>query len=99
MTETCVSEGFPEAEEIARWLRAQLARQMKLSEAAIEPTRPMAYYGLDSMAGLTLVVELESYLGRAIEETVLWDHPTIESLSRYLASETPREATGTGGEK
>jgi len=99
MTETCVSEDSPEAEKIARWLRAQLARQMKLSEAAIEPTRPMAYYGLDSMAGVTLVVELESYLGRSIEETVLWDHPTIESLSRYLASETFREATGTGAEK
>jgi acyl carrier protein len=99
MTEICVSEDSPEAEEIARWLRAQLARQMKLSEAAIEPTRPMAYYGLDSMAGLTLVAELESYLGRAIEETVLWDHPTIESLSRHLASETAREAAGTAGER
>jgi len=99
MSETCPGERSAEASEIARWLRRELARQMKLSEAAIEPSRPMAYYGLDSMAGLTLVVELEAYLGRPIEETALWDHPTIESLSRYLASETDREATGTDGEK
>ena len=99
MNEIRAGEDLPEAEEIADWLRREFAREMKLPETAIDPTRPMAYYGLDSMAAITLVAGLESFLGRPVEETVLWDHPTIEALSQHLAGETARAATGTDGER
>jgi len=32
--------------------------------------------------------ELEAWLGRELEATALWYHPTIEQLARFIAEES-----------
>jgi hypothetical protein len=42
---------------------------------------------LDSMVGVSLAGDLEDWLGLALSPTLLWDYPTVETLTRYLAEE------------
>ncbi len=38
---------------------------------------------------MTLAGELEGWLGRSLSPTLVYDHPTIETLARHLAGESP----------
>jgi 1-acyl-sn-glycerol-3-phosphate acyltransferase len=70
--------------EIREWLRTAVARELRLDPAALDPQRPFAYYGLDSLTAATLSGELGDWLGREIPPDVLAEHPTIDALAAYL---------------
>jgi phthiocerol/phenolphthiocerol synthesis type-I polyketide synthase D len=82
-----VTDSSAAAAEIERFLVAELADRLELDPALIDPRRPLERYGLDSLNALRLAAELESRIGRRLPTTLLWDHPTIESLSKYLVNE------------
>jgi acyl carrier protein len=63
-----------------------VARQAGLDPASIEPNKPFADYGLDSLAAVTLSGDLEIALGRRLQATLAWDYPSVAELARYLAS-------------
>lgn len=47
--------------------------------------QPFTAYGLDSMAALTVGLEIEDSLGLTdLPVNLLWDHPTVDSLSEAL---------------
>ena len=75
------------AADIQKFLITELARRTEVDPAAINPQQPFERYGLDSLNALRLAVELEARIGRKLPSTALWDYPTIESLSKYLAGE------------
>ena len=75
------------AAEIQRFLIAELARRLEIDPDAIDPRQPFERYGLDSLNALRLAVELEARIDRKLPTTALWDYPSIESLSKYLAGE------------
>ncbi|MGH3958724.1 SDR family NAD(P)-dependent oxidoreductase [Mycobacterium sp.] len=77
------------AAQIADWLIARLARELELPAAEIDPSRPFAYYGLDSIHAVRLTAALESWLGRELSPTLAYEYPTIDMLSAYLAEEVP----------
>jgi 1-acyl-sn-glycerol-3-phosphate acyltransferase len=52
----------------------------------LDPSRPFAYYGLDSLTAATLSGELGDWLEREIPPDLLLEHPTISALSAVLAS-------------
>lgn len=54
----------------------------------IESHRPLPDYGLDSIYALSIVVEIEDHLGLQLEATMVWDHPSIDSLVEVLATKT-----------
>jgi acyl carrier protein len=59
---------------------------------AIEPddvnvTIPFDRYGLDSSVAIGLTGDLETWLDRKLDPTLLYDYPTIEALSQHLAEE------------
>jgi acyl-CoA synthetase (AMP-forming)/AMP-acid ligase II/acyl carrier protein len=81
-----VSSGEASREEVVRaWLVEKLSRQLNIAAKQIDARRPFAEYGLDSAAVVGLAGDLEDYLGRELSPTLVYDYPTIESLSQYLA--------------
>lgn len=74
-------------EAIQAWLIANLAEALGVDRAQIDINEPFSDYGLDSLAAIGLVGDLEAWLGLRIEETLVWDYPTIEALSHHLAAE------------
>ncbi len=74
----------PDAGEIQAWLVARLAEELGLSPADIDVSEPYASYGLGSRDAVGISGDLEEWLGRRLSPTLLYDHPSIEALSRHL---------------
>jgi acyl carrier protein len=73
--------------DIEEWLTDYLAPLLKIPSDRIDPRRPFAEYGLDSLAAVTLSGDLERWLGVQLSPTLAWDYPTIQSLARHLAEQ------------
>jgi NAD(P)-dependent dehydrogenase (short-subunit alcohol dehydrogenase family)/acyl carrier protein len=52
---------------------------------SLDPQQPLHELGLDSLMSVELRNALAASLGRSLQATMLFDYPTIESLSLYLA--------------
>lgn len=76
-------------EEIAAWLIAYLAETAELAPEEIDPHEPFVSYGLTSKDAVFLSGELADWLGQEISPTIVWEHPTIEALSRSLGRQAP----------
>jgi acyl carrier protein len=76
----------PTAEEIQSWMISQIADELEVAPSEVNVTTPFADYGMDSVAVLCIVGDLERWLKRSFEPTLLYDYTTIESLSKFLAS-------------
>ncbi|MDW8399876.1 MAG: phosphopantetheine-binding protein, partial [Acetobacteraceae bacterium] len=70
--------------EIRAAVTAEIARVLRLPEAAIAPAAPLAGLGLDSLGGLELRAALEARLGAAVPLAAVTEDLTVESLSRRL---------------
>lgn len=73
------------ADTIRGWLVEWLVREVGLDASAIDPRRPFASQGLDSVTGVRLADALGQWLGVPLETTLAWDYPTIDALSLHLA--------------
>ncbi|MCC9607071.1 acyl carrier protein [Blastopirellula sp. JC732] len=73
------------AEEIQEWMVAYLARELDTAPQSIDVTAPFESFALDSAAAIGMTGDLEQWLGRRIDPTVVYDYPTIEEFSEYLA--------------
>ena len=73
------------APEIQAWIVAYLGRELKLQPEDIDVNAPFDRYGVDSMVAVLLTGDLQDWLGRRLDPTTLYDHPTIAALARYLA--------------
>lgn len=76
------------------WLLDRLAVYLRRPAEGIDPTVPLAEYGMDSVCALSLCGDLEDVFGLEVEPTLLWDHPTVDSLVRHLAAVLPAGALG-----
>ena len=72
-----------------------LALTLGLSNEEIEPDVNFARLGLDSANSVYLIVELEEWLELELTPDLLFEHPTILDLARYLAGRAAGE-TGVG---
>ena len=72
------------SEEIEEWLVNHLARVLAIDVEEIDTNIPFERYGLDSATGIGLTGELDEWLGRTLEPTLLYDYPTINALVKYL---------------
>jgi acyl carrier protein len=70
-------------------IRDRLVREV--AEIAVIPVdrvdirEPFASYNIASIEAVELVGKLESWLGLTLDVTLMWDHPTIETLAGHLA--------------
>jgi acyl transferase domain-containing protein/acyl carrier protein len=75
--------------QIEAWLRRELAEQLGIAEKRIPSAVRFNDYGVDSLRATGIVTRLGAWLGRALPATLLWEHPSVELLTRHLASWTP----------
>ncbi|HEY1724558.1 MAG TPA: condensation domain-containing protein [Steroidobacteraceae bacterium] len=71
--------------EIEAWLRDTLGALLAVSAPTIESTRPLAEYGLNSLGSVDLIAALGRWLGKSVSYSVIWNHPTLATLSAHLA--------------
>ncbi|MEQ9355861.1 AMP-binding protein [Coleofasciculus chthonoplastes] len=75
--------------DIQQWMISWLAQALQLTPQQIDPQRPFADYGLDSVIAVELVEQLGRWLGKEIEITLVWNFPSIADAAAYLAHYNP----------
>lgn len=83
--ENCGTE-LPPAAEIHDWLLGRIARHCGVEPDKIDPREPLSRYILDSVTLMTLAVEMQQWLGRAIPPMVIFDTPALNQLAERLAN-------------
>ncbi|OBH16421.1 beta-ketoacyl synthase [Mycolicibacter sinensis] len=77
--------GTRSAAEISAWLVDRLSQELELPVAEVDPAKPFAYYGLDSIHAVRLSTALEQWLGCELAPTIAYEYPSIDILSAHLA--------------
>lgn len=78
--------GAPPTEDAIRsWLITNIASVVNMDPARIDPNQTFDNYGLDSLQAVSLSGDLETWLGREVSPTVVWDYPTVDQLARHLS--------------
>jgi acyl carrier protein len=80
--------GLAEA-ELRAWITEWLARRLQVPASQIETARSFADHGMDSVAAVELAAALSNRLGKRLDETLLWDYPTVDALIHALVPGTP----------
>jgi acyl carrier protein len=81
------------AAEIRAWLVEKLSQAARIDPSEVRADEPLVGMGLDSMRFVVLVGELEDWLGVRFADNPLFDHPTIDALSAFLADRLARGET------
>ncbi|MER5705089.1 amino acid adenylation domain-containing protein [Micromonospora sp. NPDC002296] len=66
-------------------LRDLVERTLKLDER-IDPDRPLAEYGFDSLTGMQIVTGIAETYGADVRLVDILEHPTLRSLAAHLAT-------------
>ena len=76
------------AQAIQEWLVSHISKSLDLDAEKLDVTADFTDYGLNSAEMINISGELEVYLGRSLDPTMVLDYPNIASLSEYLAEQT-----------
>lgn len=74
-------------ETLRQWLVAYLADHLKVAKDEIDTSVNLESYGLDSRAAVQLSGALEKVVERRLSPGLLYEHPTINDVIGYLATE------------
>jgi acyl carrier protein len=81
-------------EDLIDWLTERVSVYLQRAPEEIDPGEPLAEYGLDSVAALSLCGDVEEDFDLILDPTVAWDYPTIAAFAAHLLEEM---AGGKGG--
>jgi acyl transferase domain-containing protein/acyl-CoA synthetase (AMP-forming)/AMP-acid ligase II/acyl carrier protein len=84
--------------DIESWLIARIASYTGFNAADIDPDLPFANFGMDSVKVLSISGELEDFLNKQLSPTLLYNYPTIRSLSLYLSNQAQTRSNLPGDE-
>jgi acyl carrier protein len=73
-------------EDIKQWLISYLSELLEVDQDKIDILTYFTSYGLDSAASVVIVGDLENWMERSYEVSLLNDYPTIEKLALHLSS-------------
>ena len=74
----------PAREVIAAWLAARVAGPLGIRPEEVDRRRPLAGFGIGSIQAVRMAAELEEWLGRKLNPTLVYDYPTIDALADFL---------------
>lgn len=75
-------------EQSQAYLVSALSEILKVRPEEIDTTIAFDRYGVDSASAMKLTGMISSWLGKDLEPTLLFDHPTINKLSEFLVVES-----------
>ena len=84
-TENASRKQLLTAVEIQAWIVSYLAELLEVDPDEINVSISFDRYGLDSSVAVGLTGDLENWMERKLDPTLLYDYPTIESLAQHLA--------------
>lgn len=73
------------AADIRTWLIRRMAGKLGIAERLVDAGEPFSRYGMDSVDAVAISGELETWLGRQLPPTLVYDFPNIDALARHLA--------------
>ncbi|WP_433527971.1 SDR family NAD(P)-dependent oxidoreductase [Micromonospora sp. CA-263727] len=82
-------------EQLEERILRELGTRLRLDPGSLDPKRPIATYGLQSVDLIGLVGEMEQWSGRALPATLAWEYPTVEALAAFLAGDRAAAAEPT----
>lgn len=72
-------------EEIAQWCTQFIATTFDIPLAEIYSDAEFQSFGFDSTALVGFSAELEAWLGRELDPSVLFNYPTVDRLADHVA--------------
>lgn len=82
-------------EDVRAWLESAVAEAAVLDQPAVDPGRPIAEFGLGSRQLVTLAAELSALTGRALDPSLVFNHPTIAALAEAVFDDGPTATRAT----
>jgi acyl-CoA synthetase (AMP-forming)/AMP-acid ligase II/alkylation response protein AidB-like acyl-CoA dehydrogenase/acyl carrier protein len=79
--------------DLREWIMGWLSNRLRVPATQIDPKRSFADHGLDSLATVELTKALSDHLGRALDETLLWNFATIDAVADYLTQPGTQRST------
>jgi acyl transferase domain-containing protein/aryl carrier-like protein len=93
LVEATVDRRFEIAlDHVRQQVDAVLGRE---SADPLDPRRGLRDAGLDSLMAVELRNRLQTSLGRALPQTLVFDHPTLEALARHVLTHLPVSGVGS----
>jgi len=81
------SSGGKSADDIQDWIIEYLAKELDATPSSIDPSATFDSFALDSATAIGMTGDLENWMGTRIDPTIVYDYPTIEQFSNYLANQ------------
>ena len=72
--------------ELREWMRGWVCRATGLDLSKVTDDRSLEEYGLSSRDAVSLSADLEDLIGRPLDATVAYQHPTIATLADYVVN-------------
>jgi len=73
-------------EEILAWIVTELARELRVPPGSLDTAAPLFSLGASSLNAITITGALSEWLGRELDATLMWDHPTIDAIADSLST-------------
>ena len=86
-----MSASIPDAATIQQWSISFVSKLIDQPAERIDPNVEVERLGLDSATAVALIMSLEEKLDIELMPELLFDYPTISSLSQHLASRVNAE--------
>jgi acyl carrier protein len=74
-----------DASGIESWCVSYVSRILNIPEGKVDPNVEVDRFGLDSATAVALIMDLEELLGVELVPEILFEYPTLASLSQHLA--------------
>ena len=73
--------------DIENWLQAWVGRRLAVPALQIDPVRPFADFGVDSVAAVELAEALAQWLRKPLPTTIAWDFPNIRAVANGIVQQ------------
>jgi len=78
---------------ISNWMTTYLSQLLNINSNQVDISLQFDNYGLDSIHAAQLIGELSDWLDLDLDPGIIYDYPSINELSHYLANMVDREET------
>ena len=72
-------------DEIRAWISTEIAEILECDIDSINPEQEFSSMGIDSLVAFSMTGELSEWIGEDLSATLLWEYPTISSLSQKIS--------------